>query len=76
MNSSIFKSVIATLLLSGVAVPHATWAKQAQKDVRDAVTSIAPAAQREAIASAALRTLRHITQARSAIHNNDLDQAR
>ena len=76
MNSSILKSVIATLLLSGVAVPHATWAKQAQEDVRDAVTSIAPAAQREAIASAALRTLRHITRARSAIHNNDLDQAR
>jgi hypothetical protein len=76
MNSSILKSVIATLLLSGVAVPHATWAKQAQEDVRGAVTSAAPAAQREAIASAALRTLRHITRARSAIHNNDLDQAR
>ncbi|MFC1774280.1 YfdX family protein [Pseudomonadota bacterium] len=76
MNCSILKSVIAMLLLSGVAVPHATWAKQAQEDVRDAVTSTVPAAQREAIASAALRTLRHITRARSAIHNNDLDQAR
>lgn len=77
MNCSILKSVIATLLLSGIAVPHTTWAKQAQEDVRDAVTWTAPAAaQREAIASAALRTLRHITRARSAIHNNDLDQAR
>jgi hypothetical protein len=70
------KSVIATLLLSGVTVPHATWAKQAQEDVSDAVTSTVPAAQREAIASAAMRTLRHITRARSAIHINDLDQAR
>jgi hypothetical protein len=73
MNCSILKSVIATLLLSGAVVPHATWGKQTQEDVRDAVTSTAPAAQREAIAFAALRTLRHITRARSAIHNNDLD---
>jgi len=77
MNCSFLKSVIAMLLLSGVAIPHTIWAKQAQEDVSDAVTSTATAAaQRGAIASAALRTLRHITRARSAIHNNDLDQAR
>jgi hypothetical protein len=76
MTRSALKFVITALLLSGVAVTHATWAKQAQDDIGDAATSLAAAAQRDAIASAALRTLRFITQARNAIHNNDLDQAR
>ncbi len=76
MNCSVLKSVIAAVLLSGIAVPHATWAKQDQDNVGDTLTSKASATQREAIASAALRMLRHITQARNAIHKNDLDQAR
>jgi len=76
MNYSVFKSVIAAILLSGIAVPHTTWAKQYQDDVGDTLTSKTSATQREAIASAALRTLRHITQARNAIHKNDISQAR
>lgn len=76
MNYSVLKSVIAAVLLSGIAVPHATWAKQDQDNVGDTLTSKASATQREAIASAALRTLRHITQARNAIHNNNIVEAR
>jgi hypothetical protein len=76
MNCSVFKSVIAAILLSGIAVPHTTWAKQDQDDVGDTLTSKTSATQREAIASTALRTLRHITQARNAIHKNDISQAR
>ena len=70
------KSFVTVLLLSAIAATHAVSAEQAQKVIGDAITSTVPAAQREAIASAASRTLRYITGARSAIHKNDLDQAR
>ena len=76
MNCSVLKSVLATVLLSAIAVPHATWAKQNQDNAGNTLSSKASATQREAITYAALRTLRHITQARNAIHKNDIDQAR
>jgi len=74
MNCNVFKSMIAAVLLS--AVPHATWAEKDQSNVGDTLTSRVSATQREAIISAALRTLRHITQARNAIHKDDINQAR
>lgn len=76
MDRRILKSVIITFVLSVIAVPHATWATPDQDNVGDTLISKASATQRKAIASAALRTLRHITQARNAIHKNDLDQGR
>jgi len=76
MNCMLLKPVISAALLSGVAFLQPAWAAQDQNSIGDAVTSLAPDAQRERTASAALRTLRHITRARSAIHDNDLDQAR
>lgn len=76
MNCSVFKSMIAVVLLGTITLPYVTWAGQNQDNIDDTLTSIASATQRDAIASAALRTLRHITQARNAIHKNDIDQAR
>ena len=76
MNCNVLKSIIAAALLSAIVVPHATWAKQNQDNTDDTLSSKASATQREAITYAALRTLRHITQARNAIHKNDIDQAR
>ncbi len=76
MNCSVLKSMTAAVLLSAVVFPYATWAKKDQGHVGDTVTSRAAATQREAITSAALRTLRHITRARNAIHKNDINQAR
>jgi hypothetical protein len=70
------KPVISAALVGGIALLQPAWAGQEPNSIGDAVTSLAPDAQRERIASAALRTLRHITRARSAIHDNDLDQAR
>jgi hypothetical protein len=76
MNSMLLKPVIAAALLGGVALLQPASAAQEQNRSGDAVTSLAPDAQRERTASAALRTLRHITRARSAIHDNDLEQAK
>jgi hypothetical protein len=70
------KTIVTFLLLSVIAVPDATWAKQGQDNVGDTLTSKASATQLDAITSTATRTLRYITQARNAIHRNDLDQAR
>jgi|GEM_PF-6792425 len=76
MNRTALHSFVTALLLSGIAATPPASAEQAQEVVSNAITSTVPAAQREAIASAALRMLRYITRARSAIHKNDLDQAR
>ena len=76
MKRSALKLFFTALLLSGIAATNPASAGQAQKLASNSITSTVPAAQREAITSAAIRTLRYITQARSAIHKNDLDQAR
>jgi hypothetical protein len=76
MKCTALKFVISALLLSVTTLPAAAWSAQDQDAGGDTVTSMVPDSQRDLIAAAALRTLRWITQARSAIHDNDLDQAR
>ena len=75
MKRITLKSFLPFALLSGIAAPYAAPAGEAPETAGDTITSTLPAAQREAIASTALRALRSITQARNAIHDEDPDQA-
>jgi len=76
MKTTGLKAFIAVLLLCGIGFAHAEETGQARGHISAPLTAAIPAPQREAITAAAARTLRYITLARTALHNNALDQAR
>lgn len=74
MISSIMKIISVGLVLAGIILAG-TASAATNKDYRSVASRFDSVAQREAAASIAVRTLRYITQARSAIHDNNINKA-
>ena len=70
MNHSILKYLAMGILLVAGALSLSTGAAQHQDEATETSTSKAFASQRDAITSASFRVLRHVTQARNALHAN------
>jgi len=74
MTIFMLRSVAAGLLLGGI-ISTATASAVTNQDYSNVACRFDSFAQRKATASIAVRTLRYITQARSAIHDNNIDEA-